>query len=56
MSNKPRPKKGYSPKRDHKPDVAPEPSAEDLAAAEDAEHEMYGEDFEHLRDSGWLDR
>jgi len=26
------------------------------AIAEDAEREMYGEDYDYLRDSGWLDR
>lgn len=28
----------------------------DEALAEDCEPEMYGEDYEHLRDSGWLDK
>jgi hypothetical protein len=26
------------------------------ALAEDCDREMYGEDYDHLRDSGWLDR
>ena len=53
--------KRYVQKRtDKRPDKplpsAPQPSAEDLAQAADAEREMYGEDYEYLRDSGWLDR
>lgn len=34
-----------------------EDDGEGLASlAEDCDREMYGDDYEHLRDSGWLDR
>lgn len=34
-----------------------EQSEEELAAlAEDCERDMYGDDYDYLRDCGWLDR
>jgi hypothetical protein len=40
-----------------KPNPPRPPSARDLAAlAEDCERDMYGADYDHLKESGWLDR
>ena len=50
-------------KRKHRLPPTPQPittmedESEDLdALVEDCEREMYGDDYDHLRDSGWLDR
>lgn len=40
----------------HQPVKEKEIDEDASAYAEDCDREMYGDDYEHLRDSGWLDR